>query len=719
VARVGLVDRMLAAEAPIVTLVAPPGYGKTTILAQWSARSEQRTAWVSLDERDNDPGVLLSYLTAALDRVQPIDPMVLRALSSPAVELGEQLHRLVVLVGAMRDGFVLVLDHVEVIQDQRCRDVIAELALNLPAGSQLIIASRSEPPIPVVRLRTQGRIVEIGVAQLAMDRGEATELLAAADVVLSDELLDDLVERTEGWPVGLYLGAMAAKADAARARSAMAFHGDDRLMADYLRVEVLARLSPATATFLTRTSVLERLCGPLCDAVTGSPGSQGVLESLERSNLLLVPLDRRREWYRYHHLLRDLLRVELTRSEPDLVPGLHDRAATWLEANGQPAIAIDHAQAAGNADRAARLVASLHQRTSAAGRRATAVRWLEWFDAHGLIEHYPHLAMLAAVNEALVGHPADAERWADAAALGAGSFEGLLPDGSTIQPWISLLDAALGRKGVARMRADAEAASEGLAPASPWCGPAFFMIAMSRLLAGDDREAVDATLGRAVEVCLRMGIMPTAAAALAERGAIAIDRRDWAAAATYASEAVAIVRSGNLDGYMYATVVEAVAARTAVHAGDLTQAKDHVVRASRLRPLCSAAAPFSGQFLTQLAHAFLELADAPGARAVVRQVRDILHDRPDLGVLSTDAAELEEMLVAIRLGSLGASSLTAAELRLVPLLATHLSYADIGQRLFVSRNTVKTHSMSIFRKFGVSSRSEAIERAAEIGLLGQ
>jgi LuxR family maltose regulon positive regulatory protein len=717
VPRVSLVDRLLCTEAPIVAVLAPPGYGKTTVLAQWSLLNERRTAWVSLDERDNDPGVLLSYLAAALDRVAPIDPTLRRSLASPAVEHAELLHRLVVVLAAMRDRFALVLDHVEVIRDQRCRDVIAEVALNLPPGSQLALASRTEPPIPIVRLRAQGWIAEIGAEHLAMDRGEARELLAAADVELSEDHLSDLLRRTEGWPVGLYLATLAAKADAARPQVVLA-QGDDRLMADYLRSEVLARLPPTTSAFLTRTSVLEQLSGPLCDAVTGGQGSRRILETLETDNLLLIPLDRQREWYRYHHLLRDLLRVELTRSEPDLVPRLHDRAAAWFETNGQPADAIDHAQAAGDADRAARLVASLHQRTSAAGRRATSLRWMEWFDARGVIERYPHLAVLAAVNEALIGHTAGAERWADAAALGAESFAGPLPDGSTIEIWIALLEAALCRRGVAHMRADAERARDRLPAGRPWCGPALFMIGMSQLLAGDDHATVDSTLGRAIEVSLRMGIMPTAAAASAERAVVAIERHDWAVASTYAAEAVAIVRQGNLDGYMYATIVEAVAARTALHEGDVTLAKEHAVRAARLRPLCSAAAPFSGHFLLQLAHADLELADPTGAQAVVRQVRDILHERPDLGTLSTMADELERMLVTIRTGPAGASSLTAAELRLVPLLATHLSYAEIGQRLFVSRNTVKTHSMSIFRKLGVSSRSEAIERAEEIGLLG-
>jgi LuxR family maltose regulon positive regulatory protein len=714
-----LVDRLLACEAPIISVVAPPGYGKTTLLAQWSERSTRRSAWISLDEHDNDAGVLLSYLAAAIDRVEPLDPMFRRSLSSSAVvDFARQLRRLVVAVSAMREPFVLVIDHIEAIHDQRCCDAIAELALSLPSGSQLALASRAEPPVPIVRFRAQGMLLEIGVGDLAMEPDEARELLAAADVVLSDADVLELVQRTEGWPVGLYLAALAVKADGVRPGVAIAFSGDDRLMADYLRAEVLARLPPATAAFLIRTSVLDQLCGPLCDAVMGAEGSRQILESLESSNLLLVPLDRRREWYRCHLLLRDLLRTELTRSTPELVPGLHDRAAAWFEANGRADLAIDHAQAAGDADRAARLVAGNAQLTYAAGRGDTAVRWLEWFDARGMLEQYPQVAVVGAAAEALLGRPAGAERWADAAASGSGSFDGTLPDGSRIDTWVALLESALCRRGMARMRADAEWASGRLAPGSPWEGPALFMIAMCHVLGdGEDRGAADPILARSVEVCLRTRVMPTAAAALAERAVLAIERRDSEAAARFASKAVAIVRDGNLDGYLYSIVVEAVAARLAIHRGDVAQAKELVVRASRLRPLCSAAAPYCAQFLLQLARAYLELADPGGARAVLRQVRDILHVRPDLGSVSAQADELHHMVDTIRSGSLRGSSLTAAELRLLPLLATHLSYGDIGARLIVSRNTVKTHAVSIFRKLGVSSRSEAIEVAEEIGLL--
>ena len=716
VARGPLVDRLLRTDAPIVAVVAPPGYGKTTLLAQWSARSERRWAWVSIDERDNDPGVLLSYVAAALDRVEPIDPTILRSLASPAiVDLAAVLRRLMVVVANMRPPFALAIDHVEMIHNQRCHDAIVELALNLPSGCQLALASRTEPPIPLARLRAQGLVVDIGVEDLAMGHEEARELLAAADVVVSEGDLLELVEQTEGWPVGLYLATLAAKADGRYTGVGLAFHGDDRIMADYLRSEVLARLSPATTVFLTRTAVLDRLCGPLCDAVMGAEGSQQVLESLESSNLLLVPLDRRREWYRCHHLFRDLLQAVLVRSDPELIRRLHDRAAAWFEANGHPGLAIDHAQAAGDADRAARLFASFAQTTYSAGRVDTVHRWLGWFEARGLIERYPQVAVLGAFAEAMVGHSADAERWADAAELG--SFDGLLPDGSSIDGWLAILDAALCRRGVARMRADAERACERLAPGSRWGGPALVYVALSHLLDGDN-HAADPILARAAEICLRAGLLATAAPAVAERAVVAIERHDWSAADAFADDATAIMRDGHLDGYLVATLVHAVAARTAVHRGDVSLAKEHIARASRLRPLCSAAFPLSARWLLQLAHACLEVADPAGARAVLLQIRDILQLRPDLGIVLAQVDDLQQMLDTIRLGTVGASSLTAAELRLLPLLATHLSYHDIGERLHVSRNTVKSHAVSIFRKLGVSSRSGAIELAEEIGLLG-
>ncbi|HEX7146088.1 MAG TPA: hypothetical protein VF512_01165, partial [Actinomycetota bacterium] len=394
VPRTELVDRLVAAHPRLICVVAPPGYGKTTLLAQWAQRNQRRVAWISVDHHDNDPAVLLAYLAAALDRIEPIDPDVLQSLPRPGGVAATVVPRLAAEISSMAEPVWLVLDHVELLSNQECLDAVAELAVRLPEGSCLALASRSRPPLP---MRSRGdRDLEVGVAELAMGTSEARRLLEGAEVELPDADVDELVGRTEGWPVGLYLAALALRAGGPHASAGSPFTGEDRFLADYLRSELLDRLSPELVRFLTRTAVLDQMSGPLCDAVLAGSGSGRLLASLEGSNLLLVALDRRQEWYRYHQLFRELLLAELDRREPGLVPQLHDRAATWCEANGLPETAIYHAQAAGDPDRVARLVRELAQPAYAAGRFSTVRRWLAWFEDQGLVQRYPPVAVQGA-----------------------------------------------------------------------------------------------------------------------------------------------------------------------------------------------------------------------------------------------------------------------------------------------------------------------------------
>ena len=513
---------------------------------------------------------------------------------------------------------------------------------------------------------------------------------------------------------------MALQAGSPQERAGFGFNGEDRFVADYLRSELLAHLPPELVTFLTRTAVLERMCGPLCDAVLATKGSGEVLASLEGSNLLLIPLDRRRAWYRYHQLFRELLLAELERREPELVGELHARAAAWYEANQLPEVAIDHAQAAGDPDRVARLVAGLVFRTYASGRVDTVHRWLSWFEEQGLVERYPPLAVLGAWIQALVGRPAAAERWADAAeSEGAGAASGAQrpPDGSTMEAYLAMLRALLCRNGVARMRDDARAALAGLGPSSPW-RTAVMVIEGAADVLEDRAEQADAILAHAVEVGRHAGALPAVSTALAERSLVAMQRNDWPAAAALADQALGAVAAGRLEDYIMSPLVHAAAARTALHRGDVPAAKSHLARAARLRPMLTYAIPWGAvQTLLQLGRAYLTLDDLGGARAVLRQARDILQLRPDLGILPAHVEELQAGLDQARSTGQGASSLTTAELRLLPLLATHLSFPEIGQRLYLSKHTVKTQAISIYRKVGASSRSEAVARVQEVGLL--
>jgi LuxR family maltose regulon positive regulatory protein len=713
VARAGLVDRLLAsAGVPVVCVVAPAGYGKTTLLAQWAQRTTQPVGWVTLDQRDNDPAVLLTYLAVALDRLEPIN----RGLAGPAASILGAVPRLAAAMAAMTQPVALVLDHLELLENQECLDLVAELAAQLPAGAQLLLASRARPPLPVALLRAQGRVLELGIGDLGMDDQEARALLEGAGVGLDDAEVEELVARTEGWPVGLYLAALAHKAGGPRRHAWAGFTGDDRFMADYLRSELLAHLPPELVSFLTRTAVLERLSGPLCDAVLETTGSAQILASLEESNLLLVPLDRQRRWYRYHHLFGELLLAELDRREPELVPALHHRAAGWCEANGLPETAIDHAQAAGDADRVARLVWRLALPAYGAGRVDTTRRWFGWFEDQGLLGRYRSVAVLGAWLQALVGEPVAAERWADAAEQGP--VGGMLPDGSTSQSYLALLRALLCRDGVDRMRGDVQAALAELSPASQWRPTAQLLEGIGSLLAGETDRA-DPILAQAAEVATEAHALPAAAIALAERSVVAMHQQEWNQAATLAEQASAVVRAGELDGYVASALVHAVAARVAVHQGEVRQAQEQLARATGLRPLLTYALPyFAVQTLLELGRACLAVDDAAGVRVVLRQARDILRRRPDLGVLPTQVDELRSKLDSSRGGIAGVSSLTTAELRLLPLLPTHLTFAEIGERLYISQHTVKTQAVSVYRKLGASSRSQAVQHLQELGLGG-
>jgi LuxR family maltose regulon positive regulatory protein len=720
--RASLVAR-LSGRPPrrVLAIVAPAGYGKTTLLAQWAERTP-RVGWVSLDDRDNDPVVLLVDLAVALDRIEPIDPTVFRELASPGAGIVD-VARLVSAIGSMPEPVTLALDHAEVLTDRACRDVIAELAMCLPAGSQLAIASRSSVPVPVARLRADDAIVEVGAHDLAVDRREAGALLASAGVELTDPVVDELFAQTEGWPAGLYLAALAINAGSPHPNAGFRLTGDDRFIDDYLRTELLSRLSAADVNFLTRTSVLDRFCGPLCDAIVGSDGSSRVLERLETNNLFVVPLDRRREWYRYHHLFRELLHAELMRRERRLVPELCRRAAEWHETNELPEVAITYAQRGGDATRVARIVLEIANPVWSSGRVGTVLQWMEWFSANRLVEQYPAVAVHGSLIHALVGRAGDADRWAAAAERSAPS--GVLPDGNTMEGSLAYMRALLCRDGLDEVRRDARLALEGLGPTSPYRPAMLHAEGLCHLLRGDLDEA-DRLFVRASDEATSAGVVPFVPVVLAERGIVAIERGDWAEAEALADEALALMGDGQFDDYWTSALVYAWGAHTAAHRGDAERACDLAARAARLRPLLTYAIPVvAAQALLELVSAYLTVGDPGGARAALGQVDDILRQRPRLGTLTEQAEGARSRLDALdaqphgrlRSPGFGPSSLTTAELRVLQLLPTHLSVAEIADHLYVSRNTVKSQTIAIYRKLGTSSRSRAVDIAVGAGLL--
>lgn len=710
-----LVERLASASESVIVLEAPAGYGKTTALGQWAESDPRPFAWVTLDPRDDDAITLLVHLAIALDRIEPVDATLIAALQTESASIWPLATRLGAELACRSEPLVIVLDDVHRIGSRDSLDTIAALLADAPLGATLALSGRAMPALGLPRLRAQGRLLEIGVEDLRLDEVDAVHVLRQAGVELPADELAKLMQATEGWPVGVYLAAQALRAGTPAAVSKLT--GSDRFISDYFREELLADVSPAELDFLTRSSVLGQMCGPLCDACLERTGSAEVLESLERSNLFVVPLDHRREWYRYHHLFHDVLLDQLARSNPEQVRALNRRASAWSIENGDPEAAIDYAQAARDMNVLADLVVRHTMPYYYGGRLATVERWLGWFDTDDLYR-YPSIAVLGGWIRLLTGRPEEAVRWAREAELGAADCTMALPDGSrSVTSWIAPLRACLCADGPERMRDDARTALAGLAPDSPWRAMAGVMLGVGHLLAGDE-ESADRELSEAIDLAIPAGARHTAVHGLGQRAALALDRGDTRLASELLAR-VDDVSGPDIGAHTANAIVLTARARVSELAGDPEDVRTTLARAQRLRPLLTwALGWYAVQVRLELARVYLRLGDVEPCRMLLVEMEDILRRRPHLGILVDAVAELKRQL-ASRVGVPGnwASTLTEAELRLLPLLATHLTLQQIAGRLFVSRNTVKSTAASTYRKLGASSRSEAVAHAVELGLL--
>jgi len=364
-----------------LTLIsAPAGFGKTTLLSEWIADAQRRdphvrVGWLSLDENDNDPSRFLTYLVSALQRADPAIGSETLPLPLPSFE--PALTALINDVAQSAYEIILVLDDFQLIEEKTIRDALVFLLDHLPSNLHLAIASRSDPLLPVARLRAGGELTELRAADLRFTPDEAAAFLGRmVDLDLSADDIAALETRTEGWIAGLQLAALSMRERSDVSGFIQGFTGSNRFVIDYLAEEVLQRQPDHVREFLLRTAILERLSGPLCDAVTGQTGSSEVLESLERDNLFVVPLDDRRHWYRYHHLFADVLRARLLRDRPDRVSDLHSLASEWHEQNDLPEDAVTHALAAADFGRAARVIEGAIPAVRKSRQDATLLRWL-------------------------------------------------------------------------------------------------------------------------------------------------------------------------------------------------------------------------------------------------------------------------------------------------------------------------------------------------------
>ncbi len=710
IARPRLTTRLAAgAGLPLVVVSAPAGFGKTTLLTDWARQDGRTFAWVSLDRDDDDSVSLVSSICSAVARIRPIDPALLRDVAAPGASiLGQIVPRLVASIDAVDDPLVLVLNNLHEVDSLECRDVINLLLDLLPSGVQVSVSSRREVWLAGGRRRMRGEVLEIGAADLAFDESEIEAFLVEAGMRNTPERVQQLLQRTEGWPAGLVLFALAPHEDAIRSTAGLA--APDRVVSDFIRSEVLSDLPAATSSFLHHTAILDVLCPSLCDAVRDSTNSAAILESLVAANLFITPLDAEGEWFRYHPLFRAVLLDETVRSSADSITQLHLRAAHWWAAARSVEHTIEHSRAGGDLTIAAELLVRELPEAYNKGRLHTTQKWLSEL-GEATIERDPELAGLAGWLAALAGNAVAALRWAD-------HIERLTPagDAASFVSGCAAFRAFLCAHGTEQMEADAASVVAAEPLWGRWRPASLGFLAVARWLRGDDTEA-SALFSEGIETASALGFDDPHARYLAYRAVLSMDRDDWASAERDIHGACSVIAAAHLSEYAVNAIVQAAKARWLLHHNETERGRAALLEAMRLRTSITWVNPWAAVWVrAEMADAHLALADPEGARVLLHEIDEVLYRRPKLGRLGGRAEKLRQTLANWPTDGRG-TTLSTAELRLLPYLQTHLSLKEIGERLYVSRNTVSTQTNSIYRKLAVSGRSEAVARARELGLL--
>ena len=708
VVRRRLVDRLdRAATRPVVLVAAPAGFGKTTLLTQWTSQMGRATAWVTLDPGDDDPVRLWTYLATALERAGcPLGPDTASFVAANAGEIETRvLPRLLAGLAAMHEDVVIVLDDFHFVREQACHDQVGFLVEHLPPHCHVLIATRADPGLRLGRLRASGQLGEIRAADLAFSADEATALLGQRQVRLSGPSLAQLVNRTEGWPAGLYLATLSLSGRADPDEFVRQFSGNDRFIGDYLTEEVLSRHTDEVREFIRTVSILDRLSAPLCDFVAERTGSAVTLRELERANMFLVPLDEHGDWFRFHHLFASAARSELEMTHPDRVTFLHTRAAAWFRERGHVDEAIKHLLEAGNTSDAALLVQANWMKYVAAGRTATVVGWLREL---GSTSHPsdPAATVTAAWVAAMSGD--EAALVAHLGALHEFRDYGPLPDGSrSVESAVAMIQGLFGFGGPVEMAAAAQRAVEletdGRSP--------FYAIAnMSRghvaYVQGDLERASNllakATHNDSAQAIIR--VMSASFQSLVEAETGHQDR-----ALELAELAMDIAERRGLDAMPQASIAFTARAQAYAAIGDLTNATasvDHGLAVRRRNPTLS---PWPTM------HHLLVAARIAVDKGEFVKARELLDE--DTVLMSRYPAGMERMRerLADLLSLIPATSarpaveeLTHRETDVLRLLQGSLNLTEIAGELYVSHNTVKTHTLALYRKLGVSSRAEAV-----------
>ena len=708
-----LLARLAAArDCPVVLLCAPAGFGKTILAAQLSDGDPRPTGWIQLEDADNDPLALLNDVVCALAEQVAIAPRLAHELEARFPRIDDVVLPLLAEQLAGCDPFLLVLDDLEVLRHPRSLAILSFLVANVPPGSQLVLASRCEPEIPLARMRASGHVLDIRAADLALDARETRELLATGGVTLDDEQVEDIRERAEGWAAGIALAMLSREGLIGASDLPAIAVGRLPDVASYLLEEAVDGQPPDVRRFLLASSVLRRMSPALCDAVLEIADSGRVLATLERSSLFIVLLRDDGEWHRYHHLFRELLQMELRRQAPEVIPRILGRAAVWHDSHGDPGEAFEYARECGDFSLAGRIALRYADDLIARGLIETLRGWLSRCTPAELASD-PRLALAGAWVALLSGEAAEARRLA-AAADTADDLDVPSPEGATSRrSSLALLRATLGYDGVSQMLRDGELVCAAEASAETrWVMDGWRQVATAHLLDGRPEEAIAAF----AEVLLRTKGRPDlnylTIHCLGYSALAAADARDWRRARRWARDAHALTDESGLEHIVQSVAPYVAHATVLQHDGLLPQAREALAHARRIIPTLHAVSWCEADISLRCAQLSLSLGDVDGALELGDVARGALAHYPDPGMLVARLGALDR-----RLSSGQQLRFTPSELRLVPFLASHLSLREIGDRIHVSRATVKTHVDSIYRKLGVPRRSDAVDRLEALGVL--
>ena len=716
VPRERLMERLRTASSRGLSLVAcPAGFGKTTLLSAWHKAEAARKpmAWLTLDEGDDDPVVLWSYVIEALRGVCP----AIGQSASPRAAGSAHIADIVLphLVNELNDqhGVTLILDDFHRLSSGAARESIAWFVDHAPRTFQLVLSTRTEPDLPLAALRAHGELLELRADDLRFTAEEADEFLNGRLALgLMPEEIDVLVDRMEGWPAGLYLVALSLGRTADRRAFVHELATSSRHVIDFLETEVLNAHDPPMQALMLRSSILDRLSGPLCDAVLEQQDSEPMLDVLSRSNLFLAPVDDEGWWYRFHPLFAQLLRVELERREPGLVPALHRRAYAWHRDHGTAGEAISHAIEAGAHAEAAELIESSWVTLANAGKYDTVLAWIRRFPVEVLNGDLQLLLVAAWVLSLSARREEAARAIATVEGLGESDGERPLPDGfSSVDASLTMLRAVFPWGDVGAQLSHGRRAAELEGPGSQWRPVAGWAVGMGLYWRGDVAEA-DRWLAESAALAPASGQWLAGGSSLAYRSIIAGEQGRLDEQRLLADQATELVRERGIEEAV-GVVPLALGVSFALR-GRPTEALPLIDR--------SVAVLRSGGQPIELAQALLRqvpvlraMGERERPQAATAEARFIVESCPDPGILTERLKDSEPCPQPDTRS--GDEMLTERELRVLRLLASDLSERDISRELYVSHNTVHSHVRSIYRKLGVSSRAHALERTRELRLL--